>query len=255
MVSGCVGTVRVVEVSPARIVTVCAPSSLAATKSLPGASATSSVTARSLAGATGSAVTVNVAAVPSVTAGPGAMRMFGARDAPSRTVTVKRLRVGCGSAPSGTLVPRSRCSKPFGSVLLSGPSATVKVSVPPSPRPSSTASSTSVATLAPAPAKRSRGVAVSSRVSVTPALRSVPAARARRQSAVVTPVPETASGTSTTSPATRERVRVTVSPTVAPSVTVARPVRASETTVGSTPRMMSGGSATPSRVTHDGRRA
>ena len=81
--------------------------------------------------------------------------------------------------------------------------------------------------------KRTLGVAVVVPESVTPVLRPVPAFFARLQSAVVTPVPETASGTSTVSPATSARPSVTVSSTAPPSATAPVPVRASETTVGS----------------------
>ena len=77
MVSAVVGTECVAVVAPMAIVTVLEPSSPDATKSLPAASATVKFTVRSAAGAE-SAVTVKVAAVPSVTGEvPAAMVMVG----------------------------------------------------------------------------------------------------------------------------------------------------------------------------------
>ena len=67
-------------VSLAAIVTVFAPSSVAATKSLPAASDTDRFTVRAAVGAV-SAVTVKLAAVPSVTAEPPEMVMVGPVDA------------------------------------------------------------------------------------------------------------------------------------------------------------------------------
>ena len=182
-------------------------------------------------GGAGLAVTVNCAPVPSVTGDvPGWMVTMGVV-----TPKVTLLSVGCGSAPPPTLVPRLVWSKPFASVP-SGPRATVKVSL------SASAVSDSVATCASAPSKRTCGVAVVAPDSVTPVFRvapvsgSVPVFAARLQSSVVTPVPDTASGTSMISPAISARLNVTVKSTVPPSLTAPLPVWASETIVGSLSR-------------------
>jgi len=76
VLSAVVATVKVCELCPAAMVTVRAPSSVPARKSLPVTSVTVTCTARFAAGA-GDAPSVNSAPVPSVTADPPLMLISG----------------------------------------------------------------------------------------------------------------------------------------------------------------------------------